>query len=171
MPTLRFSFPEASFAFDVYIPEADYDDETSRLGRARLIDINPWAPRTDTLLFGWSELLGLRVPRPVLGAAEEDVEGEQLEERVLRLRIAPGGALVPETDDDLTTTDEDEDEEDEYEPELRIVEKDDPSAYNFTSPQYSAHKMPKEVVDASMAGEGGMREFAEQWQRVIERRQ
>ncbi|KAH8879877.1 D123-domain-containing protein [Thozetella sp. PMI_491] len=139
--TLRFSFPEANFVFDVYIPETDFDDEVNQLGRARLIDINPWAPRTDTLLFGWSELLSLRVPQPMLGTA---VEGDLAEQ---------------------------EEEEEEYEPELRIVEKDDPAAYNFTSAQYSAHKMPKEVVDASMAGEGGLRAFAEQWQRVIERRQ
>ena len=178
--TLRFTFPEASFAFDVYIPEADFDaddEATNRLGRARLIDINPWAPRTDTLLFGWSELLSLKVPQPVLGAAEEGEErsrdGSRLEEQVVRLRIGGGPAPPSETEDDLTTTDEDDDdeEEDEYEPELRIVEHDDPSAYSFTSPQYSAHKMPKEVVDASMAGEGGLREFAEQWQRVVERRQ
>ncbi len=168
--TLRFSFPEGSFVFDVYIPEAAFDDETSRLGRARLIDINPWAPRTDTLLFGWSELLGLRVPRPVLGSAVED----QVEDQVVRLRIGPqGDAAASQTEDDLTTTDEDDDEEEEeeYEPELRIVEMDDPAAYNFTSAQYSAHKMPKEVVDASMAGAGGLRQFAEQWQRVIERNQ
>ena len=163
--TLRFTFPEADF-------DINDDGRTNRLGRARLIDINPWAPRTDTLLFGWSELLSLKVPQPVLGAADEGAEdGSRLEERVVRLRIGGGPAPPESEDDDFTTTDEDEEEEDEYEPELRIVEHDDPSAYNFTSPQYSAHKMPKEVVDASMAGEGGLREFAEQWQRIVERRQ
>ena len=30
-------------------------------------------------------------------------------------------------------------------PELRLVKKDDPEAYNFNTPQYSAHKLPKEV--------------------------
>lgn len=155
---LRFTFPEASFAFDVYIPEADYNDDSdsddgrsSRLGRARLIDINPWAPHTDTLLFGWGELLGIRVPKPVLGTAGE--------------RDGPGAG-----DDDGMTTDE-EDEEDEgsdYVPEVRLVEKDDPAAYNFSAPTYSAHKLPKEVVDASMAGEGGIREFARRWQRFVD---
>jgi len=30
-------------------------------------------------------------------------------------------------------------------PELRLVKKDDPEAYSFNTPQYSAHKLPKEV--------------------------
>lgn len=144
---LRFTFPEGSFAFDVYIPEAHYDDDDdddesrSRLGRARLIDINPWAPHTDTLLFDWGELLDLRVPKPVLGVAgEADTE-------------------------DITT---DEDDEDDYEPEVRLVGKDDPAAHNFSTPQYSAHKLPKEVVDAGVSGEGGMREFAQLWQRMVD---
>ncbi|KAK3692667.1 D123-domain-containing protein [Podospora appendiculata] len=152
---LRLTFPDACFVFDVYIPEAAYvhdsdnsdgdDDDggASRLGRARLIDINPWAPRTDTLLFGWRELLDVRVARPILGAAVEVAE-----------------------EGDVTTEDEDEDEE--YEPEVRLVEHDDPAAYNFSSPQYSAHKLPKDVVDASLAGDGGMREFAARWQRMTE---
>jgi hypothetical protein len=153
---LRFTFPESSFIFDVYIPEADYNDgdsddgRSSRLGRARLIDINPWAPHTDTLLFGWDELLDIRVPKPLLGF----VGGVD--------RARPG-----ETEDEITTTD-DEDEEDDYVPEVRLVEKDDPAAYNFSAATYSAHKLPKEVVDASMAGEGGIREFARRWQRFVD---
>lgn len=155
---LRFTFPEASFAFDVYIPEADYKDDDSddgrgsRLGRARLIDINPWAPHTDTLLFGWGELLDIRVPKPVLGTA-----GER------------DGPSAGDTEDDMTTTEDDEeDDEADYVPEVRLVEKDDPAAYNFSAPTYSAHKLPKEVVDASMAGEGGIREFARRWHRFVE---
>ncbi|KAL2016240.1 hypothetical protein VTK56DRAFT_4045 [Thermocarpiscus australiensis] len=170
---MRFTFPDACFVFDVYIPEADYNDDESndddgdgygeerktRLGRARLIDINPWAPRTDTLLFDWRELLDMRVPRPLLGSAS-DVQEEEEE--------AQEGAAAGQTS---TDEDEDEDTEDEYEPEVRLVEKDDPAAYNFSSPQYSAHKLPKDVVDASLAGEGGMREFAQRWQRMTERRE
>ncbi|KAK0722997.1 D123-domain-containing protein [Lasiosphaeria miniovina] len=173
---LRLTFPDACFVFDVYIPEAaTYDSSSSssdddddpdtdadrakpgRLGRARLIDINPWAPRTDTLLFGWGELLGVRVARPVLGGAvsAQDAHAAAVDDA--------------DTDDDdaggLTTTD---DEEEEHEPELRLVEQDDPTAYNFSSAPYSAHKLPKDVVDASMAGEGGMREFAQRWQRLTE---
>ncbi|KAJ9154850.1 hypothetical protein NKR23_g2221 [Pleurostoma richardsiae] len=156
---LRFTFPEGNFAFDVYMPEAgvdeasdDDDDGASRLGRARLIDINPWAPRTDTLLFDWNELLELSVPQPLFG-----VPGS-------------GDQKGAETEGDEVTTTEDEADEDDYVPELRLVEKDDPSAYNFSSPQYSAHKLPKEVVDASMGGQGGLKEFAEQWNRMMERR-
>ncbi|KAK3340222.1 D123-domain-containing protein [Neurospora tetraspora] len=186
---LKYTFPDSSFVFDVYIPEAAYrsdsesdDDETSearsRLARARLIDINPWAPRTDTILFGWEELLEAEVKMPVLGTAESTPTEKK--EKTVRLRFSTTGT-AGRGDDNLTepeeegeddfddeTTEDDEQEEEEYEVELRLVEQDDPAAYNFSSPQYSAHKMPKDVVDASMAGEGGMREFAREWQRLQE---
>ncbi|KUI64520.1 hypothetical protein VM1G_00878 [Cytospora mali] len=169
---LRFTFPDGNFCFDVYIPEAfnlddDSDDDSEdedpgkKLGKARLIDINPWAPRTDTILFDWSELLELNVPRPMIGVA-----GTGVEQGVVRLHIGEGPHA---SEDELTTEEEDEDDED-YEPELRLVEKDDPSAYNFSSPQYSAHKLPKEVVDASLSGGGGLREFAQQWNEMLSRR-
>jgi hypothetical protein len=48
------------------------------------------------------------------------------------------------------------------------VRKDDPEAYSFASPQYSAHKLPKEVVDASLGGESSMRGFAEDWKKMME---
>lgn len=169
---LRFTFPDGNFCFDVYIPEVhnldddsdDSDEEEDpgkKLGRARLIDINPWAPRTDTLLFGWDELLDLHVPKPMIGVASTN---ERIEEGVVRLHLGEG----PSPSEDDMTTDEEEDED--YEPELRLVEKDDPSAYNFSSPQYSAHKLPKEVVDASASGAGGLREFAQQWNEMMSRR-
>ncbi|KAL2164100.1 hypothetical protein VTH06DRAFT_3314 [Thermothelomyces fergusii] len=169
---LRLTFPDGSFVFDVYIPEADYREreeaeadaaaaagggrEKKVLGRARLIDINPWAPRTDTILFDWSELLEKKVSKPLFGSAS-DLQGEG-----------------PAEDKEASTTDDDDDDDDdddgEDEPEVRLVEHDDPAAYNFSSSQYSAHKLPKDVVDASLAGEGGMREFAQRWQRMTERR-
>ncbi|KAF9877354.1 cell cycle control protein cdc123 [Colletotrichum karsti] len=142
---LRFTFPDGCFAFDVYVPgDSDSRDE---LGKVRLIDVNPWAPRTDSLLFSWGELLEFEVPKPMLGSVvneEEQVEGSGAEE---------------------TTDDEDADE---LVPELRLVEKDNPAAFNFSTPQYSAHKLPKEVVDASLAGEGGLREFAQRWKEMTE---
>ncbi|KAG6365548.1 hypothetical protein INS49_007159 [Diaporthe citri] len=169
---LRFTFPDGNFVFDVYIPEvhslddddsdSEDDDPGKKLGKARLIDINPWAPRTDTLLFGWDELLALHVPNPMIGVA-----GTGVEDGVVRLRIGdgplPGG-------EDTATEEDTEEEEDDYEPELRLVDKDDPAAYNFSSPQYSAHKLPKEVVDASASGAGGLREFAQQWNEMLNRR-
>lgn len=170
---LRFTFPDGNFVFDVYIPEVhslddsddDDDDPGRKLGKARLIDINPWAPRTDTLLFGWDELLALHVPNPMIGVA-----GTGVEDGVVRLRIGdgplPGGGGEGETTEEET----EEDEEEDYEPELRLVDKDDPAAYNFSSPQYSAHKLPKEVVDASASGAGGLREFAQQWNEMLNRR-
>ena len=137
---LQTTFPDPCFVFDVYIPE-DYDVPDG-LGRVRLMDINPWAPRTDTLLFGWGELLDMHVPNPTLGSVT-------LEHH------------VPELSSAGETTDEDD--ADAFVPELRLIEKDDPAAFNFSSSQYSAHKLPKEVVDASMGGEGGLAEFAKMW--------
>ena len=61
-------------------------------------------------------------------------------------------------------------EEEDYIPELRLREKDDPAATNFSSSQYAAHKLPRDVVDASLAGEGGMREFAERWREFMQHR-
>jgi hypothetical protein len=149
---LKFSFTDNSFTFDVYIPE-DADEEDA-LGRVRLIDINPWAPRTDSLLFDWKELLDLPVPRPILGA----VVNEERRDAIDNISA------------DETTDDDDDDEADEFPPELRLVGKHDPVAYNFSSSQYSAHKLPKEVVDASLAGEGGLAEFARQWKEITEGR-
>lgn len=150
---LRLTFPDASFVFDVYVPENSF--EKDGLGKVRLMDINPWATRTDSLLFGWQELLEMDVPKPLYGTSSSeagpDVSG-----------------------DDTVTEGEDNDEDIEWRPdmspEFRIIEKDDPAAYNFSSPQYSAHKLPKEVVDASMAGQGGLMEFAMQWKKITEGR-
>lgn len=173
---LRFTFPDGNFVFDIYIPEVhslddsdddeDNDDPGKKLGKARLIDINPWAPRTDTLLFGWDELLALHVPNPMIGVAGST----GVEEEVVRLRIGGNSAGAGAGDEAETEEETEEEEEEDYEPELRIVEKDDPAAYNFSSPQYSAHKLPKEVVDASTAGGGGLREFAQQWNEMLNRR-
>ncbi|KAI1397206.1 D123-domain-containing protein [Hypoxylon fuscum] len=144
---LRYTFPDGNFTFDVYIPEG----EDEPLSRARLIDINAWAPHTDSLLFDWKELLEMEVPGPVLGV----VGGEE--------------DLAPETDE--TSSDDEEDDDDDFVPELRLIEKEDPAAFNFSSPQYSAHKLPKDVVDASLAGQGGMREFAQKWKEMVEYRE
>ncbi|KAI0199584.1 D123-domain-containing protein [Astrocystis sublimbata] len=141
---LRYTFPDGNFVFDVYIPES----EDEPLDRARLIDINAWAPHTDSLLFGWHELLDLNVPSPVLGVVGEDTARD----------------LSAATDDH---DDESSDEEGEdFTPELRLIDKEDPVAFNFSSPQYSAHKLPKDVVDAGMSGEGGMLEFARKWREM-----
>ncbi|KAI1469533.1 D123-domain-containing protein [Daldinia caldariorum] len=145
---LRYTFPDGNFTFDVYIPEG----EDEPLSRARLIDINAWAPHTDSLLFDWKELLDMEVPSPMLGVVggHEDSSGAT---------------------DNTDETSGDEDEDEDFVPELRLIEKEDPAAFNFSSPQYSAHKLPKDVVDASLAGEGGMRDFARKWREMTEYRE
>ncbi|KAF2003038.1 D123-domain-containing protein [Amniculicola lignicola CBS 123094] len=127
---IRDTFPDANFTFDVYVPPPH--------DRVWLIDFNPWAMRTDPLIFSWMELLTL--PEPVGWESAEEhgpVDGED---------------------------DDDEDEEiDIWRPEFRLVRRDDPEAYGFTTPQYSAHKLPKDVVDAGSGGAGNLKEFAMQW--------
>ncbi|RDA86923.1 hypothetical protein CP532_1842 [Ophiocordyceps camponoti-leonardi (nom. inval.)] len=137
--TLRRTFADASFVFDVYVPEDPLAPEG--LGKVRLMDINPWAPRTDSLLFSWEELLDAEVSSPLYGSAagtreEDDVDDEE----------------IGDVDADLEAV-----------PELRIIERNDPAAFNFSGHQYSAHKMPREVVEAGNLGEAGMREFAQRW--------
>ncbi|KIV77012.1 hypothetical protein PV11_08852 [Exophiala sideris] len=107
-------FPDDNFVFDVYIPPPHE--------RVWLIDINPWAPRTDPLLFSWLELLS-----------------------------------IPEPEKDAI-----------FDPEFRLIHRDDPEAYQFAATKYSAHKMPKEVVDASMTP-GDMKNMMEEWKKVMDR--
>ena len=107
-----YDFSDPNFVFDVYIPPPHE--------RVWLIDINPWAPRTDPLLFSWLELLTM-----------DDLE------------------------EDIT-------------PEFRLVQRDDPEAYQFASAKYSAHKLPKDVVDASMTP-SAMKDMMDEWKRVMEK--
>ena len=144
--TLKGTFPDGNFVFDIYLPEP-YD-------KVRLMDINPWAPRTDPLLFSWLELLTMPLPKPLLGIPDSGVDLPLLE------------SLDLSSDED--TQDDVDVEEVEWKPEIRFVRKDDPEAYSFASPQYSAHKLPREVVQASAGGETGMREFADQWQKMMD---
>ncbi|RFU33736.1 hypothetical protein B7463_g2594, partial [Scytalidium lignicola] len=142
--TLKDTFPESNFVFDIYLPEP--------YNKVRLMDINPWAPRTDPLLFSWLELLTMSVPRPLLGIPDS----------------SPPEKLPHSSDEDTEDSESHEFIEEEiWTPELRLIKRDDPEAYSFATPQYSAHKLPKDVVDASLSGETGMRDFATQWQKMI----
>jgi hypothetical protein len=151
---LRDTFPDPNFTFDVYVPPPH--------DRVWVVDFNPWAVRTDPLIFSWMELLTMDVPE----AAPE--------ETTVRLKIAQPGDLSDQikylglgTAEDDEDTDEDEDDVEEvWQPEFRMVGRDDPEAYGFATPQYSAHKLPKDVVDASRGGEGQLREFAQQWEQA-----
>lgn len=132
---LQKTFPDENFVFDVYIPLPQ--------GRVWLIDINPWAPRTDPLLFSWLEVL-------------EMIGGEQ------------GGAEIIQEEDINTNGSHTDDSVDEFifEPEFRLIRRDDPEAYNFNTQQYSEHKLPKDVVEASADG-AGIGDFLQQWRHII----
>jgi D123 len=129
-----------NFVFDVYIPPPH--------DQAWLMDINPWAPRTDPLLFSWLELLTMPDPSPASAIERRQAEDGQ-EER----------------------SDDDDDEEAIDAPEFRLVGRDDPEAYQFSSTKYSAHKLPKDVVDASMGagGSGGMEEMMKEWKKALDK--
>lgn len=185
---LRTSFPDPSFVFDVYIPElgragasdaagrgegrgrgsdgdGDEDEDATLmrgLGRARLVDINPWAPRTDPLLFDWTELVAWRV-----GGTG-----------YLGVVTAPASSAVPDasdtegdTEDDADYPEDDDDDEGSEGdgPDLRLVGKDDRNAFNYTSMPYAAHRKPLEVVEAGSSDVAGLRAFAEQWRDFVAR--
>jgi hypothetical protein len=139
--TLKITFPDQNFTFDIYIPEPH--------DRVRLIDINPWAPRTDPLLFSWLELLTIKTPGPFLGIPESS-----------ETTPIPISSSDEDTEDDAV-------EDLPFRADFRIVQKDDPEAYNFGTAPYSAHKLPKDVVDASLQGGGAMKELLEQWERLM----
>ncbi|XRM44694.1 hypothetical protein ABZX51_007809 [Aspergillus tubingensis] len=157
---LKDTFTDPNFVFDVYIPPPH--------DRVWLIDINPWAERTDSLLFSWMEILHMKDP---VGIREEDDNGE---EQFVRLSLNANGDLEPvagpdeESESESESASEDENADDApLFPEFRLIKRDDPEAYAFTTPQYSAHKLPKEVVDASISGPGGMSEFLGKWQDIL----
>lgn len=157
---LKKSFPDENFVFDVYIPPPH--------DRVWLIDVNPWAPRTDPLLFSWLEILNMQ--------GEEQGGAEELEDGVIRLALNGNGSInqMQGYDDDQGDEEDEEsgdEEEDIFTPEFRLVNRDDPEAYNFNTPQYSAHKLPKDVVDASADGEAGLREFMGTWREIVARQE
>ncbi len=151
---LRDTFPDDNFAFDVYIPPPHK--------RVWLVDVNPWAPRTDPLLFSWLELLTMPEPPPL--------ENNNLKEDFVRLMVKTATTPIPTGESDTSDTD-DEVETEMFQPEFRLVKKDDPEAYSFNTPQFSAHKLPLDVVGAGQGGPGPMREFANQWKEMMAHRE
>jgi hypothetical protein len=143
--TLSGTFPDSNYVFDVYIPEPH--------DRVRLIDINPWAPRTDPLPFSWLQLLTLEIPGAYLGTADSSSSSS-----------SPPALSSGSSED---TSDDSVEIEVSWRPEFRIVKKDDPEAYNFGNAPYGAYKLPKDVVDASQAGGGAMKELMNQWQKLM----
>ncbi len=153
---LKDTFEDENFAFDVYVPEP--------FDRVRLIDINPWAPRTDPLLFSWMELLTMQLPKQMGLPESGDVE-------VVRLPLRVNGQEGVAVEELVKEETEDEDEDDDveelpYGAQFRVVRKDDPEAYNFGTAPYSAHKLPREVVAAGIEGGDAWKKVMEQWEKL-----
>ncbi|KAJ5936064.1 hypothetical protein N7454_005362, partial [Penicillium verhagenii] len=166
---LRDTFPDPNFTFDVYVPAPHQ--------RVWLVDINPWAQRTDSLLFSWLEILRMKDPIGFEEEGDDDLDGG-----FVRISLHDGSIMTSDEvasgvveEDEGDSEDEDEiveegdDELAPFLPEVRLVKKNDPEAYQFSTPQYSAHKVPKDLVDASLAGPGGMSEFMGKWQEILAR--
>ncbi|KAK9370043.1 D123-domain-containing protein [Lipomyces kononenkoae] len=111
---LRDTFPDENFCFDAYIPKPEQN-------RVWLIDINPFAARTDALMFSWIELLRIDPDHPA------------------------------------------------FTPELRLVSEDE-GVHSFSTKPFSAHMVPRDVVDASVQGGGaGIAAFAKEWRDMLEK--
>ena len=54
-------------------------------------------------------------------------------------------------------------------PKMRLTDHDDPEAYNSSTQQYGAHKLPKDVADAARVGGDQLRELHSQWRELIQR--
>lgn len=139
------TFPDPNFVFDVYVPPPHT--------RVWLIDINPWAMRTDPILFSWRDVLEIE------GPTDEDDR-----------HIPDGLSLLPPKNQEANGTVKPEEVDIEFIPWTMLVGADGPSGMGLLSPQYSAHKLPKDVVDASKGGTGGMSEFLGQWNDILEKR-
>jgi hypothetical protein len=136
---LRDTFPDDNFVFDVYIPPPH--------NKVWLVDINPWAARTDPLLFSWLELLRME------GFDDEDISSD-----IDKDDLSVNEALQMD-DEEIETV--------QMLPEFRLIDRDDPEAFNFSSTKYGAHKLPKDVVDAGQGMES-LREFAVRWKELVE---
>ncbi|KAK0953740.1 hypothetical protein LTR91_023674 [Friedmanniomyces endolithicus] len=158
---VRDTFEDGDFVMDVYVP-APY-------GRCWVLDFNPWAGRTDPLLFSWMEILTMEEPPVEVGKGAEEIVRVSVDGGV-RVPGQDGGGAVEDGDSGSESETDSEVDEELWLPELRLLRKDDPEAYSFNTPQYSAHKLPRDVVDASQSGEG-LREFARDWQDILARRQ
>lgn len=109
----------------------------------------------------------IRIPFRPDGPAAGGESSEPLSEQELDDLSRRLNGMDNESDGD---SDDDSDVEEIWKPEFRLVRRNDPEAYTFNTPQYSAHKLPKDVVDASQSGEG-LREFARDWKEILEKRQ
>ena len=147
---LKHTFPDDNYTFDVYIPSPHQ--------KVWLIDINPWAPRTDALLFSWYELLQIG------DSDRKELPNDPIDKQSLieENKKSDSNDVVS----DSAQSESDSEEISRY-PEFRLIRKDDPESYTFNSPKYSAHKIPRDVVDASNSGIGGLKEFAQQWEERV----
>lgn len=130
--------PIPDYAADVYI--------TRNLSSVFLIDINPYLPRTDALLFDWDELERLRFPEHFGGQVVGEVANPSLEAEAsiaLETRAEsddrPSGVTPPSPDGDSDPK-----------PILRLIRSfAEQQAAHGAAPKYAANMIPKEALDPS----------------------
>ncbi|EMC96171.1 hypothetical protein BAUCODRAFT_24004 [Baudoinia panamericana UAMH 10762] len=147
---LRDTFEDDDFVFDCYVP-APHD-------KVWLIDINPWDARTDPILFGWLEILTMDEP----GSRPREDQSPTTSDQA-------GTRSADDTSAGDSSDAESDVDEEIWSPELRLINPGDPET-SLATPQYSAHKLPRDVVEASQNGES-LLEFAKDWQNILARRQ
>ena len=89
---------------------------------------------------------------------------------IIRLSLRDQGTAQPAEegdDEDMGESSDDEVEKVDEGLKFRLVNRDDPEAYSFNTPQYSAHKLPKDVVDAGVEGPAGLSDFMERWRDIV----
>lgn len=190
------TFPEDDFVFDVYIPPPHdrvwiidfnpWDQRTDPLLFSWLELLTMDEPEESD--HTEDELVGQVVRLKLADHAVDSSSPEQLPSTSATLHDASDPTSLHTSDNNTQNINEVDDDDDtdsnssvsstaseiNYHPrgiELRLVNRDDPEAYMFNSARYSAHKMPRDVVDASQSGAGGLREFAATWEDVLAKRQ
>ncbi|KAK2853229.1 hypothetical protein FQN49_005275 [Arthroderma sp. PD_2] len=163
---LRDTFPDPDFVFDVYVPPPYH--------RVWLIDINPFAPKTDPLLFSWQQIL--KIGQEVERSIDTNGQAGDIEDQVVRLHISDK-ASSPSSEMHTTIIQDEGDDDDESDveevselPLFLLLSGGNPAGTNMNAAPYSAHKLPKDVVDASKGGPAGMGEFLGQWRDILEGR-
>ena len=172
---MKSSFPDENFVFDVYVPQP--------YNRVWLVDINPWAIRTDPILYSWKELLEMDDPTDSVSEVTDLNGGADLPEgNVIRLSLQshtvdaasneprPTALPTPSDSGSSSASDSEQSISDSNLLELRLIRRSDPEGYTFNTPQYSAHKLPREVVDASSGAYDSeqLKDFADKWKELVE---
>ena len=171
---------------DVYVSGTRMGEENCRVW---LVDINPFAERTDPLLFSWGEILRMgdsdydgtavgsnprtmrvnghddRPFNPSLNGAQQRTNGYD------HTITSNGNPLTPTPTAHIQSQDEHDSDAVvimQQQPEIRLLNATAQPQINTS--QYSAHKLPKDVVDASTnynQSSNNIMDFMARWRDIV----